>query len=147
MKARLLHRDGALQLLLCSGRILDVTLHQAHQFLSSYCDPRHYAGDSSWDYDGLTMESFSGTTVAVVNDDSTLTISDSEWFAKILSSNLDCLVTAQQYAELHRKQSAIVRRLCLNGQLSGAVLMGNTWFIPKDTPYPPNSRNRRSNQD
>lgn len=145
MKARLLHNDGALQLLLCTGKIIDISLYQAHQFLSSYDDPKHYADEGSWNYKNLTMESFRGTTVAVVNDNNTLTVFDSEWFQKILSSNLDSLLTAQQYAQLHNKQSAIIRRLCLQGQLPGAILMGSTWFIPRDTPYPPNSRNRSSN--
>lgn len=142
MKARLLHHEGSMQLLLCTGSIQDVSTSEAYTFLSSYDNKEYYAGTEKWDYGILTMENFRGTTIAIVNDDGTLTISDSEWYRKILRSNEINYLSAAEYGALHGKQSSIIRRLCLDGRLTGAIIKGNTWLIPESAPYPEDDRFR-----
>lgn len=142
MKARLLHHEGALRLLLCTGSIQDVSVPEAYTFLSNYDNPEYYAGNGKWDFEGLTMEAFRGSTIAVVNDDGTMTVFDAEWYRKILSDNETKYLTAQEYADLHQKKSAIIRRFCLSNRLPGAILKGNTWLIPENTPYPDDERVR-----
>lgn len=142
MKARLLHFENSMQLLLCTGKIQGISLKEAYQFLSSYDNENYYSGPGKWEFEGLSMHAFRGTTIAVVNDDNTLTIHDAEWYRKILDSKTVEYLTAQEYAELYDKKSAIIRRFCINNRIPGAICKGNTWLIPKDAPYPSDERVR-----
>lgn len=142
MKARLLHFQDTLQLLLCNGKIQTLSVYDAYLFLSNYDDPNLYVGPGRWDYENVTMESYRGSTIAVVNDNSALIVADPNWFRTILESRIKNLATAQEYASLHGKKSAIVRRFCLANRIPGSFCIGQTWLIPKDAPYPPDERFR-----
>ena len=57
-------------------------------------------------------------------------------FREIISYEGAKLLTVPEYAALHEKKTAIVRRCCLEGRISGAMQKGNRWLIPEDAPYP-----------
>ena len=139
MKARLLRNQDILQLLLCTGKIKRLTNLEAFDFLMTYDSPIHYNDDGVWDYD-VSMEGYSGDTVAVVNDDGILHIENAKEFRNIFENKESNLITASEYAELHGKKSAIIRRLCQNGRIPGAVQKGKTWLIPENSPYPADER-------
>lgn len=136
MKARLLQNNGSLQLLLCTGDIRIITLPEAKEFILSFDDPTHYNGTGTWDYDGISMETYSGNTIALVNDERILCVIDGETFRSILSYEGPRLLTVPEYAELHGRKTAIVRRHCKDGLIQGAIQKGSRWLIPEDSPYP-----------
>lgn len=136
MKARMLKNNETLQLLLCTGVIKMITFSEAKEFMLSFDDSRHYDGPGAWDYDGISMEAYAGHTIALVDDEGVLRVIDGETFRSILSYEGAKLLTVPEYAALHDKKTAIVRRFCLQGRMQGAVQKGSRWLIPEDAPYP-----------
>lgn len=136
MKARLLRSNGSLQLLLCTGVIKMISVAEAKEFILSYYEPAHYDGAGEWDDDLVSMEAYTGNTIAQINDDGTMLVIDGETFGEIVSTEGVKFLTVPEYAALHGKKTAIVRRFCLQGRLQGAVQKGSRWLIPEDTPYP-----------
>jgi len=53
-------------------------------------------------------------------------------------------VTVSQYAELHGLPERTVRNWCNAGKMGGAVLVGKTWSIPEDCPFPRKGKARVS---
>lgn len=143
MKARLVYVDDSLHLLLCTGAIKIQSYVEAWEFLCNFDNPQYYAGPGVWDYEDLKMEDYSGTTIAIVADDGSLRVEGASLFRNILNQVNDHLTTVQEYAQMHGKQVAIVRRLCQHGRILGATQKGKTWLIPKDSPYPPDERMRK----
>lgn len=135
MKARLLIFQNSLQLLFCTGRIEIISPADARDFLLNFNDPKYYNYFGIWDYE-VSMESYRGNTIAFVDDEYTLHVLDAEAFRSILSKKEAQLLTVPEYAALHGKQSAIVRRFCLEGRIHGAIQKGTRWLIPEDSPYP-----------
>ena len=136
MKARLLQNNGSLQLLLCTGVIKIITHSEAKEFILSFNDPVYYEGPGIWDYDGISMETYGGDTVVSVNDEGVLLVYDAGTFRDILSYEGARLLTVPEYAALHGRKTAIVRRHCKDGLIQGAIQKGTRWLIPEDAPYP-----------
>lgn len=139
MKARLLRNSDVLQLLLCSGKIKRLTNLEAFDFMMTYDYPEHYKDDGVWDYD-VSMEDYSGVTIAFVSDDGVLHIENAKEYRTIFENKESNFITVSEYATMHGKKSAIVRRLCQNGRIPGAVQKGKTWLIPGNSPYPADER-------
>ena len=142
MKARLLQFEGSLQLLLCNGKILMLSYPEAFEFISNFDNQDYYAGPGTWDYENITMESYRGTTIAVVSDDGLLTIENAELLREILDRKDVKYLTSTEYAALHGKKDAIIRRLCRTDRIPGAILKGKTWLIPNTSPYPADERGK-----
>lgn len=142
MKARLLHFEGVYQLLLCNGKIKTVSPTEAYDFLIRFDNSSYYSGPGKWDYEDVTMESFRGETVATVSDEGVLNVENAERFRAIIEQAKTRLLSVPEYAAMHGKQVSIVRRLCRDNRLPGAINKGNAWFIPEGTPYPPDERIR-----
>ena len=136
MKARLLQNNGLLNLLLCTGDVKNISFLDAKEFILTFDDQTHYAGPGIWDYEELSMEDFSGETIAVVDDEGVLKIHNAALFRSIVAYEPAKLLTVPEYAELHNKKTAIVRRFCLDGRIRGAMQKGTRWLIPADAPYP-----------
>lgn len=142
MKARLVDFKGVLSLLIHTGKIKLVTVAEARDFLINFNNPAYYSDSGTWNHKGLTMESYSGETVAYVCDNGHLHVEDADSFKNILTNEECSFMTVPEFAELHGKQVAIVRRMCQNGRIDGAVQKGKTWLIPATSPYPTDSRMR-----
>lgn len=142
MKARLIFHEGGIQLLLTTGRIVTLTLGAAREFLLNYDRGDYYSGSGTWDYENLTMESYRGDTIAFVDDGGMLCIKDPVRYREIMVNEDTKYLTVAEYANLHGKQTAIIRRFCQNGRIVGAIQKGKTWLIPEDSPYPPDTRVR-----
>ena len=136
MKARLLYNQETMQLLSCNGKIKTVSDDEARSFLLNFDSPEYYAGDSKWDYENLTIESYRGTTIAFVDESLVLHIEDADQFRKLLTYTEPDYLTVPEYAALHGKQTAIIRRFCIQGRLEGAIQKGSKWLIPSVCPYP-----------
>lgn len=143
MKARLIQHGGTLSLLLCTGKIKLLTLEEAFEFISTFDDPRHYAGRGKWMEKIVKMEDYEGKTIAVVEDNGFLRVEDGPTFRSILASgpeNQVELLTIEEYASQHKKSVTLVRRLCREGRLEGAIHKGKAWLIPAGSPYPADER-------
>lgn len=136
MKARLLQNNGTLQLLLCTGEIRIITFSDAKEFILSFDNLAHYDGPGSWDYEGISMETYGGDTIAFVDDAGILCVINGETFRNILSYEGPRYLTVPEYATLHGRKSAIVRRHCANGLIKGVIQKGTRWLIPEDAEYP-----------
>ena len=143
MKARLLKYNDKLELLTCTGRISFVSNLQARQFLFHFDNPDYYTGPGSWDYPEITMEDYHGETIAYVNANAELCVSNPELYRKLMTSSVAVMLTISQYAQLHNVSDSLIRRLCRTERLPGAVQKGGTWLIPEDAPYPADRRYKR----
>jgi len=142
MLARLIHTHEELQLLLSTGEIRILTIDKAKEFLLNFDRNDYYSGTGNWDYD-ISIEDYKGDTIAFVDNEHVLRVPRAEKYREIMEQNESEFLTVVEYAALHGKQPAIVRRLCQNGRIVGAILKGKTWLIPKTSLYPEDDRIRR----
>ena len=140
MKARLLTFQDVTTLLLNTGKIIKVSNIEAREFLLNFNDNKYYDGPDKWNYENLSMEDYRGETIAYVCDKGILHVENAELFRQILENLESNFITVQEYATMHGKKPAIVRRFCQNGRIYGAVQKGKTWLIPANSPYPPDER-------
>lgn len=140
MKARLIYSNNAIQLLLCTGKILNITHEEATTFLLNFSDDKYYDSLSKWDYESLTMEEYPGQTIAIVDDADVLHVENANLFRSIFEKKSVKYLTAPEYAAKYGKKSAIIRRFCLQNRFPGAILKGRVWLIPEDCPYPKDER-------
>lgn len=146
LKARLIQHDDALSLLLCTGKIKLLTTKEAFEFISTFDDPSHYAGRGKWMDKIVKMEDYEGRTIAVVEDNGFLRVEDAPIFRSLLASGPEKheeqveLLTIEEYATQHKKSVTLVRRLCREGRLEGAIQKGKVWLVPAGSPYPADER-------
>ena len=140
MKARLIYSDGIYQLLIKNGSILTVSPEDAKNFLLEFDSEAYYSGPGEWDPEGISMESYSGETVAQVDDKARLVVVDAARFRRILRGQEVKYLTAAEFGEKHGRNAPIVRRMCSDRRIKGAILKGRAWLIPEDSPYPADAR-------
>ena len=140
MKARLIRYYDSNQLLLSNGKIKNLSYIEACDFILNFDNPEYYAGDGKWDSESLPMEEFHGDSIAYVDENDTLHVVNSELFRMLFENKESNYITVPEYATLHNKKPAIVRRFCQNGRIIGAIQKGNTWLIPANSPYPQDER-------
>ena len=140
MIARLLFSDNQFVLLLCPDTVTFISSQEAKRFLLNYSSTDYIGAECKWCSDDVSMEEYSGQTVAFVDNKKNLVVTDNELFRSIIGSLAAPLLSANEYAEKHGKQPAIVRRMCGNGRIPGALRKGNSWVIPADAPYPVDAR-------
>lgn len=54
------------------------------------------------------------------------------------------LIPIKEYAEMHGIDPATVRQRINRGVMPGAVMLANSWFVPRDLPMTDNRRGGRS---
>lgn len=136
MKAQLVFSQDSLYLLLCSGKNEKISEEVAKEFLLSYDDSKYYSGPAELNFNDFIMEPYQGTTIAIVDDNDILHVFNSKQFRHIFTGKELKLLTVPEYAALHGKKNSIIRRLCLEGRIKGAIQKGSRWLIPEDSPYP-----------
>lgn len=149
MIARIVENNNGDKVLLCkNGTIIaDITreillvlfkrFHLAHTLTGE---------DGMWNDVSNEMSLYPGTTLVCVTDDRKLVIEDPEIFLPLLGENSEAYIhyiTTAEYAEKHDRSPEIIKLLCRQGRISGAVKRGNVWNIPEDAPYPIEKGNRR----
>ena len=138
MKARLVRYGQGTQLLLSSGQIKNVSQSEIKTFLKSFDSPVHYEGPG-WTFP-ISIEEYNGETIAYVSDDMELVIRDSKLLNSLIPTEITEYVSSSDYAEFHGKKRPIVSRMCAEGRIEGAILIGGTWLIPAKAPYPDDTR-------
>lgn len=140
MKARLIYFQNQIQLLLFTGKILILSISEARDFLLTFSDPEHYTGPGTWDYADITLETYGGSTIAFVDEHTRLIVEDCIKFREIIDGVEVNYLTVNEFAAKHNKGSAIVRRMCQNGRIEGAILRGRAYLIPETSTYPDDAR-------
>ena len=136
MKAKLLIHDNTIVLLKRNGEILHLSASAARSFLLTFQNENHYSGEGTWNYEGLSMETYPGVPVAHVADEGHLVVTNADLFCGIIVNGEMDFLSVTEYANLHGKSTTMVRRLCQQGKMPGAILKKNGYFIPSNTPYP-----------
>lgn len=145
MKLRLIRQNGELKLLCANGSTLDVDKKVLTSLLTDFKHPSKFKGLTSfWSFTCSNIEDVPGEMLAYVDEANRLIIYDENLFSEIVESSAYISVT--EYANLHGKGRAIVKKLCLEGRIPGAQKHSTGWLIPKNTPYPKDNRFSKSDQ-
>ena len=89
------------------------------------------------------MAAYEGTTICYITDSNQLIINDSTPFQTLFNNSIDSLdieksYTVKEFASIHGKSEARIKKMCLEGKLR-AKKINNVWFILQDT-YPVDGR-------
>lgn len=134
MKLRVIE-DRKRRLILCpNGSIMKADKDILNRLLTSFKKLKSFKGEEGyWNSDTANMENVYGVTLAYVDETNRLVILSDKLFEAEKSSTY---ITATEYAELHGKSRAIIKRLCAEGRIPGAIKKSTGWLIPEDAPYP-----------
>ena len=134
MKLRLVER-GKERVLLCpNGSVMKVDKDVLDRLLTSFKKAKTIRGDYGfWNAENPSMEDAAGITLAFVDDANKLVILSDKLFAP---EKQIIYISATEYAEMHGKCRATIKKLCKEGKIPGAYKNSSGWQIPKDAPYP-----------
>ena len=135
MKARFVRQDGVVYLETCTGTRTAMSNSEARAFLETYDDESHYMIGKKRAAVTTLLDAYEGELLAYVDDEFDLTFVSAEFF-RLLYAAESKLLSAVEYGKLHGKKSGIIRRMCREGRLPGAIIKNTTWLIPADAPYP-----------
>ncbi len=140
MKLRLVHTYKQTRIYCPNGTIINATTEDVIKFLTSFKKVNRFKGnDGYWNNEVSDIEDAPGITLAFVDDTNKLIIINESVFDGILKENTR-YISASEYAELHGKSKAIVKRICADGRIEGAYKTSSGWLIPNNAPYPKDER-------
>lgn len=140
MKLRLVRRYKAIHLYCSNGTTINPTEADIIKMLTCFKKPNQFKGnDGFWNNEIVDMEKAPGETLAYVDDTNKLIILNESIFDGLLKETMS-YISASEYADLHGKGKAIVKRLCLDGRIPGAQKHSTGWLIPRNAPYPKDKR-------
>lgn len=142
MKARFVHQDGVVYLETCTGTRTAVSNSEIRAFLETYDDESHYLIGKKQTAVTTLLDAYEGELLAYVDDDFDLTFVSADFFRRMYATESK-LLSAVEYGKLHGKQSGIIRRMCRDGRMPGAIIKNGTWLIPADAPYPVESKSNK----
>lgn len=99
----------------------------------------------SWKEEYPDLTAVPGQNLAYVPDSLQLVIEDITPFVAVFEQvkatvPIEDVLTAAEYAEKHNKSVEQIKVFCRSGRIWGATKVGRDWVIPKDAPYPTDSR-------
>ena len=134
MKLRLIEQRKERFLLCPNGSVLKVDKDVLNRLLTEFKKARNFKGtDGFWNVENANMEDAAGITLAFVDDANKLVILSDKLFSP---EKQVVYISATEYADLHGKGRAVVKKLCKDGRIDGAYQTSAGWLIPKDAPYP-----------
>ncbi len=135
MKLRLIKTKSGIQLLCPNGTIINANRDVLIKLLTSFKFSRRFDGkDGYWNNFIIDMDDVKGETLAYVDSRNNLVVINCDTFLDAVQSK--DYISATEYANIHNKDKAIVKRHCMNGRIPGAELHSLGWLIPRDAPYP-----------
>ena len=140
MKARLVFFKNAYHLLLCTGKIKKLAKADAQRFIETYDSDLHYAGRTTWDYGGITMDDYNGDTIARVLDNGNLVVESAEHFRDLMDARDIKYLSPIEYAQKVGRHRTLINQLCRDGRIPGAKKAGSRWLIPETAEYPGDAR-------
>lgn len=138
MKARIVKNNELIQLLLSNGDIRSLTIRDAKEFLA-VCLGEKFLKNDYWPH-SITMEEWSGETLAIVTDDNTLEIYDKAFISEIFEDTLIEYISLNEFAAIHGKNPIYTRKLCQDGKIKGAKKIEKQWIVPENAEYPGDGR-------
>lgn len=98
-----------------------------------------------WNQEYPDLNSVPGDNLAYLTDSLQLVIEDITPFLAIYESvkttvPIEAVLTVAEYAEMHNKSAEQIKVFCRSGRIWGARKVGRDWLIPKDAPYPTDTR-------
>ena len=136
MKYKLMKYNGELHLLLSIGDIKILTVDEARRYVFDFDSIELPEGpDMSHIFDD-----YEGELLVSLGDDGELTVYDSGFLRELATPSGFPYFTVPEYAAAHEKKGSIIRRMCSEGRIEGAIQIGATWLIPKNAPYPDDRR-------
>ena len=99
----------------------------------------------SWKGEYPDLTAVPGHNLAYVTDSLQLVVEDITPFLTVFEQvkatvSIESVLTAAEYAKKHNKSVEQIKVFCRNGRIWGATKIGRDWVIPKDAPYPADSR-------
>ena len=148
MKARLISNGTGEYLLLCSdGTIAEANTAVLARFLRDSKNICDVSGSfDRWDNQVPYMLDYKGETVAYINDDGCIVISDFAPFERLFEVkpgfSADDFLTTAEYADEVGKSVEQVKMQLRNGRIPNACKKGRDWIIHKDSVmhYPADNR-------
>lgn len=135
MYLRLVQTDKGKKLYCPNGSILNVDNEILVRFFSEFSRPSSFKGeDGHWSRLFPTMDNATGITLAYVDEAYRLVVLTPTAFGNLLAD--EKYINTTEYARLHGKGVAIIKRLCAEGRIAGAYRTSSGWLIPENTPYP-----------
>lgn len=140
MKLRVIE-DRKRRLILCpNGSIMKADKDALIKLLTGFKKLKSFKGEEGyWNGEIVDMERVYGVTLAYVDETNRLVILSDKLFEVEKSVTY---ITATEYAELHGKSRATVKKLCAEGRIEGVIKKSTGWLIPEDALYP--ERKKRS---
>lgn len=134
MKLRVIQQAKEIYILCPNGSRLKADKEVLRKLLTDFKRPKTFKGqDGYWSVENPSMEDIEGITLAFVDDANKLVILSDKLFAP---AKQIVYVSATEYAQMHDKCRATVKKLCKEGRLEGSYKTSSGWLIPKDAPYP-----------
>ena len=141
MKARIIRQaDKSLRLILCSGKMKVISLEEAKAFLLTFNHKEHFTETLQTEFFKNNMETYTGVTLAYVNENEELVITDPSFLQDLFFEDQVNYLTAAEYGAKHGKKPGIIKKLCRAERIPGAVQKGTRWLVPSDAPYPADAR-------
>ena len=147
MKAAVISVNGTdeVLMLLPDHTVAKATEERLKSFLLDFKEMYHMDlfkdGDQGqWDKDDPLIMKSTTFIFAYITDSDELIVYDSMPFQNAFQNKTSTLIDAREYAAKHGKSIEQIKVYCRSGRLKGARLIGKSWAIPEDTPYPEDGR-------
>lgn len=135
MKLRVVKTKKEIKLLCPNGSILKADKSVLTSLLTGFRHPRSFRGtDEYWSNTTGDMNEVRGETLAYIDEKNALVVLNEDLFLSIIAQVE--YVSASEYADMHKKSRASIKRLCADGRISGVYKTSSGWLIPKNAPYP-----------
>lgn len=139
MKLRLVKNDGKLKLLCPNGSIIFAKDEDLALLLTNFKQSHTFKGtDAFWQGGHIIMDTYPGEILACVDDANRLIVYDAKVFKNIVVTSKP--ISVSEYADIHGKSRAIIKKLCADGRIKGAQKLSTGWIIPANAPYPEDKR-------
>ena len=136
MKYKLIKYNDELHLLFYTGEIKILAMDEARRYVFNFDSVELPEGtDMSHIFDD-----YEGELLVSLGDEGDLTVYDSSFLRELATPSEFPYFTVPEYAAAHEKKGSIIRRMCCEGRIEGAIQIGATWLIPKNAPYPDDRR-------
>lgn len=141
MKARLITRYRKLYLLCSDGTIEEADDEVLRKLFVGFSGAERFHGkDGRWDAKCVNMKDYPGKSVAWVDDDGKFIILENVFIPLVQSVIEEDYITVQEYAAEQNKSETLIKRLCREERIPGAIKKSGKWFIPRLSPLPPDAR-------
>ena len=144
-KIKLVRYNEKLHFVSASGETKTITMAEAREYFANYetLDPIPTTIEALVD----ALENYKGDLLLLVNTHGVLEVHNPIFFRELMNPNEFPYYTTQEFADKYEKARSLIIRLCKAERIQGAVQVGQTWYIPKTSPYPHDNRLKNNSED